>query len=154
MVPTNWRFSTESLANGGDCHARRKFVEIERQWPVESRFAVGSYQRLYEIERAGKQPGGADLGQQRSTQSMPILDGLFTWAREQSLHQDVLLSSGLAKALVYRLKHEAGLRGYLDDPAVPIDNNESDRVFRSTVRMCTPSCRPLWNVPNVVRYCR
>jgi len=122
------------------------------QWKVDLQWEVT--RGCMRLSVLASSRGGADLGQQRSTQSMPILDGLFTWAREQSLRQDVLLSSGLAKALVYRLKHEAGLRGYLDDPAVPIDNNESDRVFRSTVRMCTPSCRPLWNVPNVVRYCR
>ncbi len=45
----------------------------------------------------------------------------------------MLPSSLFAKALAYLLNHEAGLRVYLDDPAVPIDNNESEQAIRPTV---------------------
>ncbi|MFP5504498.1 MAG: transposase, partial [Candidatus Sericytochromatia bacterium] len=47
--------------------------------------------------------------------------------------KEVLPTSGLAKAVTYLLNHEQGLRVFLDDPAVPIDNNESGRAVRPTV---------------------
>jgi transposase len=111
-------------------HARRKFVECEKHNPEESAFALDLYRRLYEVEREGKE---ADLGALRVSKSRPILEELFAWAKAQRARPDLLPSSGLAKALAYLLNHETGLRVYLDDAAVPIDNNESERAMRSPV---------------------
>lgn len=116
-----------------NAHSRRKFVEIEKHWPVESAFAVGVYRKLYDIEREGKHLPPAELLALRQTKSKPLMDELFAWAREQQKRADVLPSTGLAKAITYLLNHEAGLRGYLDDPVVPIDNNRSERAVRPTV---------------------
>lgn len=114
-------------------HARRKFVELEKHWPAESAHVIGVYKQLYDIEREGRSLPPAELLALRQVKSKPLLDGLFDWAREQQQRQDVLPSSGLAKALGYLLNHEAGLRVFLDNPAVPIDNNESERAVRPTV---------------------
>lgn len=113
-------------------HARRKFVEIEKNWPEESQFAVELYRELYAVEAAAKEPG-ADRAALRREKSKSLVDKLFSWAREQQGRSDLLPSSGLAKALAYLLNHEAGLRVFLDDPAVPIDNNEAERAMRSPV---------------------
>jgi transposase len=113
-------------------HARRRLVEVEKHWPAESKFAVALYRQLYDVEREGKAPG-ADLLALRQTKSRPLIDELFSWAHEQQARPEVLPSSGLAKAVGYLLNHEAGLRVFLDDPAVPIDNNESERAVRPTV---------------------
>lgn len=113
-------------------HARRKFIECEKNWPAESAYAIDLYVELYAIERQGKERG-ANLGKLRRTKSRPLVDKLFAWAREQQARPDMLPSSGLAKALGYLLNHESGLRVFLDDPAVPIDNNESERAVRPTV---------------------
>jgi hypothetical protein len=45
--------------------------------------------------------------------------------REQQQRADVLPSTGLAKAVNFRLNHEHGLRVFLDDPAVPICNDKA-----------------------------
>ena len=113
-------------------HARRKFVECEQHYPAESQVAIGIYRQLYEIERKGKEPG-ADLGALRDVQSRPLVDQLFHWAREQQKRQDVLPSSGLSNALNYLVNHEAGLRVFLDNSSVPIDNNASERALRGPV---------------------
>lgn len=113
-------------------HARRKFVECERHYPEESRFVIELYRQLYEVERMAKDPG-ADLEALRLEKSRPLLDELFTWAKTQQARTDLLPSSGLAKALAYLVNHEAGLRVFLDDPAVPIDNNASERALRGPV---------------------
>jgi transposase len=132
--------------NLANCHAhsRRPFVEIEKHWPAESAYVVELYRQLYAIEREGRagsaladrEPGGApgaDLGALRREKSKPLVDALFDWARIQQARSDVLPSSGLAKAVAYLLNHEAGLRVFLDDARVPIDNNESERAVRPTV---------------------
>lgn len=116
-----------------NAHSRRKFVECEKHWPEESAFAVGIYRKLYEIEREAKHLPAAERLALRQTKSKPLMDELCDWAREQQQRADVLPSSGLAKALAYLLNHEVGLRVFLDDPAVPIDNNESERAVRPTV---------------------
>ena len=113
-------------------HARRKFVDIEKHWPEESAHAVGLYRRLYDVEREGKQPG-ADLAALRNTRSRPLVEELFTWAKTQQQRPEVLPSTGLHRALAYLVNHEAGLRIFLEDAAVPIDNNESERAVRPTV---------------------
>ena len=117
-----------------NCHAhsRRKFVECEAHYPEESRVAIEIYRKLYEIEREGKEPG-ADLGAIRQDKSRPLIDELFTWAKEQQARKDLLPSSGLASALAYLVNHEAGLRVFLDNPDVPIDNNASERALRGPV---------------------
>lgn len=117
-----------------NCHAhsRRRFVEIEKNWPAESKHAVGLYRKLYDLERLGKD-AGVDLGALRREKSRPLVDELFSWAKEQQKRPEILPSSGLAKALAYLVNHEAGLRVFLDDPAVPIDNNLSERAVRPTV---------------------
>lgn len=113
-------------------HARRKFVECEQYWPTESAYAVELYRQLYEIERLGKETG-ADLLALRQAKSKPLIDELFDWARDQKGRPDLLPSSGLSKALAYLLNHETGLRVFLDDPAVPIDNNTAERAMRGPV---------------------
>jgi transposase len=113
-------------------HARRKFVESEKYWPMESEYAIDLYRQLYDIERAGK-VAGADLGMLRDTRSRPLVNELFTWAKVQQQRPELLPSTGLYKALGYLLNHEAGFRVFLEDPEVPIDNNESERAVRPTV---------------------
>lgn len=114
-------------------HARRKFVEIEKHWPAESAQAVGLYRQLYEVEREGKDLPVAELLVLRQAKSKPLVNALFAWGREQQQRADVLPSTGLAKAVAYLLNHETGLRVFLDNPAVPIDNNASERAIRPLV---------------------
>lgn len=113
-------------------HARRKFVECEDHYPAQSQIALDLFRKLYLIEREGKELG-ADLAELRNERSRPVVDELFTWAKAEQQASDLLPSSGLAKALAYLINHEAGLRVFLDDPAVPIDNNESERALRGPV---------------------
>jgi transposase len=113
-------------------HARRPFIECEKYYPVECGFAIGLFRKLYAVERAGK-VAGADLGKLRDEKSRPLMDELFAWAKVQQAQPHLLPSSGLAKALGYLVNHEAGLRVFLDDPAVPADNNESEQAVRGLV---------------------
>ena len=116
-----------------NAHARRKFVECERYWPKESAHAVDLYRKIYAVERKAKGLPPAKLLELRQEKSKPLMDALFNWAREQQQRTDVLPSTGLAKAVAYLLNHEKGLRVFLDNPNVPVDNNESERAIRPLV---------------------
>ena len=113
-------------------HARRRFVDAKPHYPKESQVAIELYEKLYEIERAGKPPG-VNLAALRDEKSRPLIDKLFTWAKEQQKRRDILPSSSLANALAYLVNHEEGLRVFLDNPAVAIDNNSSERALRGPV---------------------
>ncbi|MCA9719029.1 MAG: IS66 family transposase, partial [Myxococcales bacterium] len=110
-------------------HVRRKFIESELAYPVESREALAMIGELFLIERAAPVPTGLEgdaleralekrkaLHEQRST---PLLDELKEWCKRQV----ALPRSTLAKAIRYMLDRWAGLTAFLKDSRIPIHNN-------------------------------
>jgi hypothetical protein len=49
--------------------------------------------------------------------------------------QCLLLTDPLGKVVRYCLNHWEGLTRFIDDPAVPIDNNTSERAFQDHARL-------------------
>ncbi len=76
---------------------------------------------LYEVEREVRELEPGDRQRIRREKAAPIIDALHVWMMAQ--RQFVPEGSAIAKALDYSLKRWAALSGYLDDRAVPIDNN-------------------------------
>uniref|UniRef100_G3A1U3 Transposase n=1 Tax=Ralstonia syzygii R24 TaxID=907261 RepID=G3A1U3_9RALS len=64
----------------------------------------------------------------RQQRAAPILERLHTWLEEQ--RRRVPEGSAIARAIDYSLKRWPALVRYLDDPAVPIDNNHVERQIR------------------------
>ena len=64
----------------------------------------------------------------RQEKSSPILDALHNWMLAQ--RDRVPNGSATAKALDYSLKRWLALTRYLDDGAVPIDNNQVENQIR------------------------
>lgn len=106
-------------------HVRRKFVECEENAPEHAAVAIGFIKKLYEVEREATPQTRAEL---RDRKSRAVVDELLAWVRE--LRPKVLPRSGLGEALGYLINQEAGLRRYLDDPRIPIDNNACERALR------------------------
>lgn len=122
----------QSLAGAGDfvvancwSHARRKYIECEENYPEEAAVAIDLIKQIYAVEREATDETRAQL---RAEKSRPIVDKLMDWAREQ--RPRVLPRSGIAEALGYMLNLEEGLRRYLDDARIPIDNNALERALR------------------------
>jgi hypothetical protein len=83
---------------------------------------------LYEVEREVRE---LDLGGRqriRQEKAAPIIDALHTWMIAQ--RQLVPEGSAIAKALDYSLKRWIALTRYLDDGAVPVDNNWCENQIR------------------------
>ena len=107
-------------------HVRRKFVECEENFPAEAGVALGMIGELYAIEREATPETRTAL---RDEHARAVVDGLMAWAQGLA----VLPQSGIGKAVAYMLRLEQGLRRYLDDARVPIDNNRCERALRGVV---------------------
>ena len=109
-------------------HVLRKFVDA-LAFSEEARPAVDLIDDLYDIEHEAASPG--DLGELRKGKSGPLVDGID--ARVDSMDGRHLPSTSLGKAVRYYDERRAGLRLFVDDENVPIDNNMAERRQRCPV---------------------
>lgn len=119
-------------------HVRRKLIEAERSYPQCTQ-ALAWISELYQVERTVPEPwrleGAAReeaLGlraQVRERYSRPLVAKLHDWA----LAQRGLPQSSLRLATDYMLRLWPGLRRFLDDPRIPLDNNPVERQLRGPV---------------------
>lgn len=110
-------------------HARRKLFEaFELNGSQIAGQAVALIAKLYEIEREAKQLKPGDRLQIRQFQSKPVADALHAWLTTQ--RQLLVKADATAKAIDYTLSNWTGLTHFLDDGAVPIDNNAAENAIR------------------------
>src|SRR5206468_5449622 len=87
----------------------------------------------YEVERlvpAGESEETLKFrAELRAQRSRPIVQEIQAW----TLAQRVLPESGLAKAIDYLLGMWKGLTLFLEDPRIPLDNNQTERGLRGLV---------------------
>jgi transposase len=122
-------------------HVRRKYVEAEDAYPELSEDVVRRIRELYKVEEdaqleanASVDPKSALLAARsrlRSERSKQIVAGLFDWAVEH--RGAVLPGSKMGKAIAYMLKLWPGLKRFLEDPRIPLDNNAAERALRGVV---------------------
>ena len=110
-------------------HARRKFYELhatKKSFLAEQ--ALQYIAAIYEIEREVRDMEPDERRRIRQEKAAPLMDALHAWM----IAQRELVFEGLAitKALDYSLKRWAALSRYLDDGAVPIDNNWCENQIR------------------------
>ena len=103
-----------------DLHAANKSQLAEQ--------ALHSIGGLYEVERQAKYLSDEDRWRIRQEKAKPLADTLHTWMLAQ--RELVPEGSAIAKALDYSLKRWVALTRYLDDGAVPIDNNAVENQIR------------------------
>ncbi len=90
--------------------------------------ALRYIQLLYEIEREVRDLEPDLRRLIRQEKAVPVMDALHAWMIAQRLL--VHDGSAIARALDYSLKRWAALSRYLDDGAVPIDNNWAENQIR------------------------
>jgi transposase len=121
-------------------HVRRKFIEVESHAPEACRQILDLIGDLYEVERLAPrlEPGASPeeaaevlrrRAELRAERSRPLVRKIQAWA----LSQRVLPESGLGKAIDYMLGMWKGLTLFLEDPRVPLDNNQTERGLRGIV---------------------
>lgn len=110
-------------------HARRKFYDLHEANKSELAAKALEYLGgLYEIERDTKDLPPDKRQEVREAKARPIADALHQWMLAH--RQKVPDGSGTAKALEYSLNRWEALTRYLDDGAVPIDNNWVENQIR------------------------
>ncbi len=120
-------------------HVRRKFIEAEPHFPDPCREVLDLIGQLYAVEREVPSPSATDppgrtetlalRRRLREERSRPIVRAIRDWA----MAQRPLPESGLGKAIAYMLGLWKGLTLFLDDPRVPLDNNQTERGLRGVV---------------------
>jgi transposase len=110
-------------------HARRKFFDLhaanKSQLAEQVLHSIGG---LYEVERQAREMSDENRRRIRREKAAPLAKALHEW---MLTHRDLVPNgSATAKALDYSLKRWVALTRYLEDGAVPIDNNAVENQIR------------------------
>ena len=112
-------------------HLKRKFVEAERTAPEIALAVVESVRALYAVEHAAKAMKPAERLALRKENSAPIVvalrDRLERWKLE------LLPKHPMMDAINYALNQWQAMTTFLNDAAVPLDNNISEREMKRVV---------------------
>lgn len=112
-------------------HVLRKFRDTVQTDPRSS-WILERISALYKLEKEMRLEAGADTERHlalRQERAGPLLEEIRQWA----LAQGGLRRSEFGKAVAYLLSHWPGLKLFLDDAAVPLDNNPAERALRALV---------------------
>jgi transposase len=110
-------------------HVRRKFVEIEEQYPKECREVLDWIGKLYQIERDARDGPPEERLEARRRDSREVLREIRDWV----FRTGALPQSNLRRAIDYMGGVWDGLSAFLDDPEVELDNNRTERALRAVV---------------------
>jgi transposase len=112
-------------------HARRKIDETT-SYPDDRLLWLNGYQKLYDIETRGKTMSAEERLSLRQAEAKPIWDAMEAWLVEIKLRTSnvVLPKSDFGKALQYIRNHFAELKLYLENPLLPMDNNDTEQLMK------------------------
>lgn len=115
-------------------HARRPFATIVKSLGEENAIETIAYEALvqirmiYHTDNKLKKLPPSERKAQRKQLVEPLVDNYFNWAKESILR--VPPRSATAEGIRYSLNQEEYLRTFLEDPAVPLDNNLAEQAIR------------------------
>jgi hypothetical protein len=108
---------------------RRGFYDLAK---TKAPIAVETLKRiaaLYEIEERVRGKSAVDRQAPRQAESKPLVAELRVWFEEQIAK---LPARGpAAEAIRYALNHRDGLKRFLEDERIELDNNSVERAMRS-----------------------
>jgi transposase len=113
-------------------HVRRKFHECEPNYPEADR-ALKIIGWLYKFEARAREEADGDevkrleLVAEVRRKSKLVVRALKRWMEKQA----PLPNSGLGKAIRYTWGLWPGLKRFLEDPEIPLDNNDVERGMRT-----------------------
>ena len=125
---------TKPLCQNCWAHVRRKFVETARcgNQPQWSRAIVELIKPLYTLERQLREINAPpnQIATERAKESRPIVETFFTELERKAKDRENPPLNKLKTAINYALERKSTLIHWLDDPAVPMDNNQVERAIR------------------------
>ena len=121
-------------------HARRKLKEALDAGSTDADAPLALVQKLFEIERPiNERVQAEEIGREeqlelrraaRTERSAAIVETLYVEVERLQGLRSTLPKSKLGKALGYLESQRAALAVFLDDPRLPIHNNDSERDLR------------------------
>lgn len=115
-------------------HVRRKFVEAARcgNQPQWSRAIVEIIKPLYKLEKQLRESNAPpeQIIKKRTEESRPIAEAFFKELERKAKDSEYPPLNKLKKAINYALERKETLMHWLDNPAVPMDNNQVERAIR------------------------
>jgi transposase len=130
----------------GEGSALRKSRQAEQ--------VLNFFLEIYKIEREVQPLTAEEHRAMRQEESRPVADALHPWPALQ--RQKDPGGSAKAKAFDYSLKHWAALMRFIDDGALPIDNDRVENQIRPIAMACpwrrtSPSTRKHRVLPDMDR---
>lgn len=119
-------------------HARRKFAEIVKtvkkgeSLSASQKVAAEAVKRIdtmYHVDNMDKESSAKERLDQRQGSVKPLVDAYFAWIKE--LAEKNIGNESLKNAIKYSMKQERYLRKFLEDPELPLDNNDAERSIKS-----------------------
>lgn len=113
-------------------HARREFYDAQSNDSKRAGEALLFIQKLYETEREARDKGlePAEIKKLRLDRSLPVINSMSKWIKEQLQDRNVMPNSAIGKALRYSAERWAELSNYLYDGRLEIDNNLVENAIR------------------------
>lgn len=118
-----------------NAHVVRSLRDATKVQPVLAKEGLAYLDALYDLEEEAKKLGlaGEELAAHRQ-RGRPVLERFEMWLREVA-NGDLPPSDPVRKVASYYLRHWAGLTRFIDDPDIPIDNNEAEREFQRHAKL-------------------
>ena len=110
-------------------HVRRKFTDIESNYPNECSEILDLIGKLFHIEKLATNYD--ELEKLRQEQSKPLVDKIRQWLFDSKTQ--ARSETHLLKAINYTMNHWEGLTRFLQDICIPLTNNEAERTIRHSV---------------------
>lgn len=118
-----------SLANCW-AHARRKFFDLDKNYPEDVGWILDKMRDLFVIEREAKDYD--HLRELRTEKSKPLIAEIKAWLMAMKL-KHLPQSTFIVQAVNYTLNHWDGLTKFLSDVRIPLTNNDAERAMRHAV---------------------
>ena len=118
-------------------HAKRRFADICKSQEADggpmtvAQEANARIAAFYHIDNMTKGKSAEERLKVRQTSIKPLVDAFFLWAKDVLAKIDP--SSATGRALKYCIGQEDYLRCFIDDPVIPLDNNDAERSIRKFV---------------------
>lgn len=112
-----------------NAHARRKAIAAQDNHPLLAGQVLALYRELYDIEDRGRSLSADERLALRQTEARAVWDRLEALL-DSPAAVSLLPKEKMSEALAYLRNHWEALRLYLDDPLVPIDNNDVEQLMK------------------------
>lgn len=124
----------ELLVAGCWTHARRRFANLckslgkEKSKRTLAEAAVSQIAAIYHMDNSLSGLKPEERLRQRQLYVKPLVEAFFAWIKAN--RPTVLEQSETGKGLTYCINQEKYLMAFLDDPAIPLDNNNAEIAIR------------------------